>query len=75
MPCYAILPALVDLKKPSRGALLIGCIPFAAMCLSVPLWDRINPILLGLPFNLFWLLCWIGLSTVCMWLAYRLESR
>jgi len=60
-------------RKPSRAALLLALIPFAAMCFSVPLWDRIDPMLLGLPFNLFWLIAWIGLSSGCMWLAYRLE--
>jgi hypothetical protein len=30
--------------------------------------------ILGLPFNLFWLISWIGLSSVCMWIAYRLET-
>jgi hypothetical protein len=30
--------------------------------------------LLGLPFNLFWLICWIVLSCVCMWGAYRAEA-
>jgi hypothetical protein len=29
--------------------------------------------LLGLPFNLFWLIAWIVLSSGCMWLAYRVE--
>jgi hypothetical protein len=43
------------------------------MCFSVPLWDRIEPMVLGLPFNLFWLIAWIVLSSGCMWLAYRLE--
>jgi hypothetical protein len=60
--------------KPSRAALLLALIPFAAMCFSVPLWDRIDPMLLGLPFNLFWLIAWIVLSSGCMWLAYRVES-
>ena len=61
-------------KKPSPGALLLGLIPFVAMCFSVGLWDRVDPMLFGLPFNLFWLICWIVLSTVCLWAAYRLES-
>jgi hypothetical protein len=62
-------------KKPSLGALLLGLIPFAAMCFSVPLWDRIYPMVFGLPFNLFWLISWIGLTSVCMWIAYRVEAR
>ena len=44
------------------------------MCFSVPLWDRVDPMILGLPFNLAWLICWIVLSTLCMWAAYRLEA-
>jgi len=63
------------IKRPSWGALLLALIPFAAMCFSVALWDRVQPILLGLPFNLFWLIGWIVLTTVCMGIAYRLEVR
>jgi hypothetical protein len=64
----------VPVKKPSARALLLGLIPFAAMCFSVPLWDRIDPMILGIPFNLAWLICWIVLSTLCMWAAYRVEA-
>jgi hypothetical protein len=62
------------MKKPSARALGLGLIPFVAMCLSVSLWDRIHPIIFGLPFNLFWLLAWIVLSSLCMWAAYRVET-
>jgi hypothetical protein len=61
-------------KRPSLSALLVALIPFTAMCFSVSLWDRIDPMLFGLPFNLFWLICWIMLSPVCMWAAYRVEA-
>ena len=44
------------------------------MCLSVSLWDRIDPMLFGIPFNLFWLIAWIVLSTLCMGAAYRAEA-
>jgi len=62
------------MKKPSPAALCLALIPFVAMCFSVPLWDRIHPLLLGLPFNLAWLIGWIVLSPLCMWGAYRIES-
>jgi hypothetical protein len=65
----------VLVKKPSRGALLLGLIPFTAMCFSVPLWDRIDPVLLGIPFNILWLISWIVLSTLCMWAAYLVERQ
>lgn len=61
------------MRKPSARAVLIALIPFAAMCFSVPLWDRIEPMIFGLPFNLFWLVLWIGLSSLCMWAAYRID--
>ena len=70
----AILSESVQVKKPSRVALLLGLIPFAAMCFSVALWDRIDPMIFGLPFNLAWLICWIVLSSLCMWAAYRVEA-
>lgn len=62
-------------KRPSGKAVLIGLVPFVAMCFSVPLWDRIYPRILGLPFNLFWLSLWIVLSSACMELARRLERK
>ena len=54
--------------------MLLALIPFVAMCFSVPLWDRVAPMLLGIPFNLFWLISWIVFSTLCMWGTYRLEA-
>jgi hypothetical protein len=48
-------------------------IPFATMCFSVALWDRIDPRVLGLPFNLFWLGAWEVLTVICLALVYRIE--
>ncbi len=53
--------------------LLLGLIPFVAMCFSVALWDRVAPAILGLPFNLAWLMGWVVLSVACMAIAYRIE--
>ena len=66
---------LLPVKPPSIGALALGAIPYLAMCFSVALWDRIEPMILGLPFNLFWLILWILLTPCCLWGAYRLESK
>lgn len=62
------------MSKPSFLAVLLGLLPFVGMCFSVPLWDRVYPMLLGLPFNLFWLTAWIVLTTLCLWGAYHVES-
>lgn len=61
------------MRHPSPGALLVGAIPFVAVCFSVPLWDRVEPFVLGLPFNMFWLVLWIFLTPAVMWFAYRIE--
>jgi hypothetical protein len=61
-------------KAPSLGAILLSLVPFAAMCFSVTVWDRIDPVVGGLPFNIFWLISWIVLTPLCMWGAYRLET-
>jgi hypothetical protein len=61
------------MTRPAPASLLFALIPFAAACFSVPLWDRVEPVILGIPFNLFWLIGWIVLSPVCMWAAYRAE--
>ena len=62
------------MKRPSLGSLLLSLIPFVAVCFSVSLWDRIYPMILGLPFNFFWLLLWLLLTPLCMWGAYRREA-
>ena len=62
------------MKRPSLAAILLGLIPFLAICFSVSLWDRVYPMVLGLPFNLFWLILWLLLTPLCMWKAYRLEE-
>lgn len=61
------------MNRPSLGAILMGLIPFAAICFPVVLWDRVYPMVWGLPFNFFWLLCWLVLTPLCMWGAYRVE--
>jgi len=62
-------------RKPTWPALLLGLIPFAGMCFTVPLWDRIRPFVAGVPFNLFWLMLWILLTPLCLWGAYHFEKR
>jgi hypothetical protein len=61
-------------KKPSVAAMLLGLVPFTAVCFSVTAWDQIYPMIFGIPFNLFWLISWIVLTPLCMWGAYRLEA-
>ena len=61
------------MKKGTRIALILGAIPFVTMVFALPLVNRIEPIILGLPFLLFWLLAWV--VPVILALAYKLEKK
>ena len=53
----------------------MALIRFAGMCFSVGLWDRVSPRVLGLPFNMFWMLVWIVLTPAIMSAVYWIEKR
>ena len=63
------------LKRPSTFSILLALIPFCAMCFSVPLWDRVDPRVFGLPFNLFWIIAWLGLTPLVLGIMYRIEKK
>jgi len=63
------------MKRPSRPALLIALVPFTGVCLTVALWDRETPVVLGLPFNFFWILAWSAITPPLMLWAERIERR
>ena len=46
----------------------------ATLCAGGATTSGEDPMILGVPFNLAWLICWIVLSSVCMWAAYRVEA-
>jgi hypothetical protein len=62
-------------ERPSLGSLLFALIPYTALCFTVTLWDHVYPFVLGVPFNIFWLMLWLLLTPVCMYGAYRREIR
>ena len=61
------------MKAPPLGSLVLGLIPFIAMCFAVPLFDHIAPRILGIPFNIVWLTAWMVLTPLCLYGAYRIE--
>jgi hypothetical protein len=71
----ALLGKGAPVRKPSLGAILFALIPFTTICFSVPLWDRIYPMVFGVPFNFFWLISWLLLTPACLCGAYRAESK
>jgi hypothetical protein len=55
--------------------LLLAAIPFAALSVAVPLVNRIEPRILGLPFVLAWIVAWVVLTPAFLWTLGRVEKR
>jgi len=55
--------------------LLIGAVPFLMLVFALPLANRVEPMILGLPFILFWIMFWIVLTPPLLFLAYRAERH
>jgi hypothetical protein len=45
------------------------------MCFSVALWDRLSPHVMGLPFNMFWIMSWIVATPLLMSVVRAIERR
>jgi len=53
----------------------LGLIPFLTLVLALPLVNRVKPVILGLPFILFWIVFWVFLTPFVLMAAYRLEKK
>jgi hypothetical protein len=58
-----------------RSALLPAAIPVLALVCGLPLANRLEPLVFGLPFLLFWMLAWVLLTPAFLVLAYVLVHR
>lgn len=54
---------------------LLLLIPFMGLCVLLPLANRIEPYILGVPFLLFWIGLWMILSSVILYIVYRLDPE
>lgn len=59
--------------KKSLMVLLITA-PFIAQLVVLPFANRIDPIIMGLPFLQFWLFLWIVLTPFCTFGIYQLQK-
>lgn len=63
------------MKKGTKYALFCGAIPFITLVFALPLVNRIEPVVLGMPFLLFWILSWVILTPAFLFAAYLLEKK
>lgn len=59
-----------------RLSLLIAAIPVFALTFAIPLVNRDEPHIVGLPFILVWIIVWIALTPAFLWVVHRnIEGR
>ncbi len=56
-------------------ALLPAALPVVGLILALPFVNRLEPIVLGLPFVLFWILAWVAATPVCLAISYAIVRR
>ena len=54
-----------------RRSLLWLLVPFVLFVVALPLANRVDPVILGLPFLAFWVLISVMLSPLAIWMATR----
>ncbi|MGF6770831.1 xanthosine utilization system XapX-like protein [Paraburkholderia sp. GAS199] len=52
---------------------LLAVLPFIGILLGVPFVNRVEPLVLGMPFVLAWIVMWVVLSSIIMAIVYRLD--
>ena len=58
-----------------RHALVPAAIPVVALIAGLPFVNRLEPVLLGLPFLLFWILGWVLATPALLAVAYLIARR
>ena len=52
---------------------VLAALPFVGILLGVPFVNRVEPLVLGMPFVLAWIVMWVVLSSIIMAIIYRLD--
>jgi hypothetical protein len=63
------------MQKGTKYSLMLGAIPFVTLIFMLPWANRIEPVILGLPFLLFWILGWVMLTPLILLAAYQVEKK
>jgi hypothetical protein len=54
---------------------VLTLIPFLWIVGMIPFVNRVKPLVLGLPFLAFWLVCGIPVTFFCIWRLYSIDSK
>ncbi|OIK08872.1 hypothetical protein BIV60_25410 [Bacillus sp. MUM 116] len=53
----------------------LAFIPVVAFLIGVPLVNRIEPYILGMPFTMFWIVLWVILSSLIIFILYKFDQH
>lgn len=54
--------------------IIIGfVVPMTAIILAFPLYNKIQPFVFGFSFNYAWMFAWLGLTSLCLLIAFKLD--
>ena len=65
----------MDKKKAFIYAIVLGIVPWIAYAVVSPVFNRPEPLILGMPPLMFWDIIWLFLTSLCLYGAYRMELR
>ncbi|MGE7877680.1 DUF3311 domain-containing protein [Peribacillus muralis] len=54
---------------------ILTAVPFIGILGFLPFVNRIEPYVLGMPFNMFWMSMWVVLTSVILGIMYKLDPR
>lgn len=54
---------------------ILTLIPFIWIIGMIPFVNKVHPITMGLPFLAFWLLAGIFVTTACLQIIYKIDTR
>jgi hypothetical protein len=60
-------------ESPLMQLRILAALPFIGILLGVPFVNRVEPLVLGMPFVLAWIVLWVILISVIMGLIYRFD--
>ena len=55
--------------------MVLAFTPAVMLTAAIPLADRVEPRIFGLPFLMAWITLWSILTPVCLYLIFRIEGR
>jgi hypothetical protein len=55
--------------------LILTLIPFIWIVGMIPFVNKVHPIIMGLPFLAFWLVAGIFVTSACLQIIYKIDSR